>query len=119
MRSKRAVAQDLAVGDAVERHAAGQAQVLRCRSPRRATRVSRSMTSSVTAWIEAARSMWRWVEQLVGLARRPAEQRVEPAVGHGQAGAVVEIAQVRAGSEPSALRSIRWSRISSAYLGSP
>ena len=59
---------------------------------------SRSMTSSVTAWIEAARSMSRWVSSVLGLARRAAEQRVEPAVGHGQAGAVVEVVQVRGGT---------------------
>ena len=74
---ERAVAQHLAVGDAVERHAAGQAQILHARSPRASARVSRSTTSSVTAWIEAARSMSRCVEQLLRLARRPAEQRVE------------------------------------------
>ena len=64
------------------------------RSRRASERVSRSTTSSVTAWIEAARSMWRWVSSSFGLARRPAEQLVEPLVGHGQAGAVVEIGLV-------------------------
>ena len=79
MSLEAAVAQDLAVGDAVERDAAGEAEIAACRSPRASARVSRSTTSSVTAWIEAARSMWRWVEQFLRLARRPAEQRVEPA----------------------------------------
>ena len=32
--------------------------------------------------------------QTLGLARRPAEQRVEPLVRHGQAGAIVEIVEV-------------------------
>ena len=57
---ERPLAQDAAVADAVERHAAGQAQVLHARSARaRAARI-RSMTSSVTAWIDAARSISRW-----------------------------------------------------------
>ena len=45
-------------------------------------------------------------------ARRAAEQRVEPLVGHRQPGAVVEVAHGRARNEPSGLRSIRWSRMS-------
>ena len=71
-----AVAQHLAVGHAVERDAAGEAEVLAPVSVA-IERVSRSTTSSVTAWIEAARSMWRCVEQFLRLARRPAEQRIE------------------------------------------
>src|SRR5205823_2866745 len=35
-------------------------------------------------------------QPLLGLARRPAEQRVELAVGHAQAGAVVEVLEVEA-----------------------
>ena len=64
-----AVAQHLAVGHAVERDAAGEAQILRAGLGRRALRVSRSTTSSDTAWIEAATSMWNWRQQLVGRAR--------------------------------------------------
>ncbi len=56
-----AVAQDLAVGDAIERDAAGEAEILASRFRAARLRVSRSTTSSSTAWIEAARSMWRCV----------------------------------------------------------
>ncbi len=87
-----ALAQQLAVGHAVERDAAGQAEVLRPVS-RRSVRASRSTTSSVTAWIEAARSISRWVSGVPACAagRRRAVERV---VGHGQAGAVVEVVHV-------------------------
>ena len=68
---ENAVAQHLAVGDAVERDAAGEAQILRCRSRLRSERASRSTTSSVTAWIEAARSMWRCVSGSSGLRGGP------------------------------------------------
>ena len=37
-------------------------------------------------------------QQLLRVARRPAEQLVEARVGHRQAGAVVEIVDVRAGT---------------------
>jgi hypothetical protein len=71
-----AVAQHLAVGDAVERDAAGEAEVARAVLGGEAAR-QRSTTSSVTACTEAARSMWRWVSGSSGRARRAAEQRVE------------------------------------------
>ncbi|MCK7521421.1 MAG: hypothetical protein MZV64_28910 [Ignavibacteriales bacterium] len=46
----------------------------------------RSMISSVTAWIEAARSMSRWRERRSRAARGgPPNSRVELLVGHGQA----------------------------------
>ena len=38
--------------------------------------------------------MWSWRQQLVGAARRLAEQRCEALVGHGQAGAVIEVRHV-------------------------
>ncbi len=52
-----AVAQHLAVGDAVQRDAAGEAQIAASRSACARLRVSRSTASSSTAWIEAAMSM--------------------------------------------------------------
>ena len=59
-------------------------------------RAVRSMTSSVTAWIEAARSISRCVSRLSGLPRRPAEEPVELPRGHRQPLAVVEVAHVHA-----------------------
>ena len=71
-------------------------------------RVSRSTTSSSTAWIEAARSMCFCVKQVdLRIARRPAEQRIEPLVRHRQPGAVIEIVQVQPETSRPALRSIR------------
>ena len=71
---ERPFAQDAAVADAVQRHAAGQAQVLHARSARARAGPARSMISSVTAWIEAARSISRCVSGDLGPARRAAEQ---------------------------------------------
>ena len=56
-----AVAQNLAVGDAIERHAAGQAQVSRPGLLARGCASSAARLPPVTAWIEAARSMWNGV----------------------------------------------------------
>ncbi len=119
MSLEAAVAQQLAVGDAVERHAAGQAEIASRRSRAASARVSRSTTSSVTAWIDAARSICALRQRLLRLARRAAEQRVEALVGHGQAGAVVEVVACSSRNEPSGFTSISCSRISLAYLGSP
>ena len=69
-----AVAQDLAVGDAVERDAAGQAQVLDAVGAATRSRVMRSMISSVTFCTEAARSMSRWVSGSLSCRARAAEQ---------------------------------------------
>ena len=53
-----------------------QAQILRNRrSPPRATRVRRSTISSVTAWIEAARSISRWLNPRVRVGRGGAPNR--------------------------------------------
>src|SRR3982074_739202 len=74
---------------------------------------SLSTTSSVTAWIEAARSISRrssrssgrrraavallgLLEPLLGLAPRGAKQLVELAVRHGEPGAVLEVIEVEA-----------------------
>ena len=58
-------------------------------------RPMRSTTSSVTAWMLAARSMCRCSSGDSGLPRRPAEERVEPAAGHRQPLAVVEVVHVQ------------------------
>ena len=94
MLSKRAVAQDLAVGDAVERHAARQAEILHLRSRAARLRVSRSTTSSSTACIEAARSMCFCSSSDSGSRGGAAEQRVEALVRHRQPGAIVEIIEI-------------------------
>ena len=94
-----AVAQDLAVGDAVERHAAGEAQIVERHARARSERASRSITSSVTFWIEAAMSMWNGVSSsFCPVAHRRAEQVGEFLVGHGQAGAIVEIVEIERGT---------------------
>ena len=113
-----ALAQQLAVGDAVQRHAAGQADVLGA-GLLRTERARRSTISSVTAWTEAARSMCCWVSSSSGVARRPAEQRGERVVGHAQPGAIVEVALVEA-EDAVFLEVDDVSRIMScAYFGSP
>ena len=115
--AKAAVAQHLAVGDAIERDTAGKTEIVHAGLVGE-TRVSRRTTSSVTAWIDAAMSMCCCVSQLFGLARRAAEQRIEALVRHGEPGAVVEIVEI----EPEGavvLESIRLSRMCFAYFGSP
>ena len=60
----------------------------------RSERVRRSTISSVTACIDAARSMWCCVSSSSGLRGGPPNSVVELAVRHRQAGAVVEVRQV-------------------------
>ena len=48
-------------------------------------RAIRSMISSVTAWIEAARSISRWVSGVSGFRGGPPKQPVELGRGHRQA----------------------------------
>ena len=55
----------------------------------------RSTTSSVTAWMLAARSMCRCSRGDFGQPRRPAEEPVEAAAGHRQPLAVVEVVHVQ------------------------
>ena len=62
---------------------------------RYSSRPMRSTTSSVTAWMLAARSMCRCVRSDSGRAGRPAEQRVEPGARHRQPLAVVEVVHVQ------------------------
>ena len=88
---ERAFAQDPAVADAVERHAAGQDEVASTSVSACRWRAHFSITSSHTTWTDAARSISRCVTGDSGLARRPAEQRVELRARHRQAGAVVEV----------------------------
>ncbi len=53
------------------------------------------MTSSQTTWTDRARSISFCVSLRLGLARRAAEQLVELAVGHREAGQVVEVLLVQ------------------------
>ena len=91
---ERPLAEQPAVGHAVERDAAGQDQVLHARSARGRRRPIRSTTSSVTAWMLAARSMCRCSSGDSGRAGRAAEEVVEPPAGHRQPLAVVEVIHV-------------------------
>ena len=92
--AKGAVAQHLAVGHAVERHAAGHAQVgngvFGRQRPGHAQHrlLGHRLDRGGQVHVELLERL------LVGAARRPAEQLGEAAVGHGQPGGVVEIALV-------------------------
>ena len=93
------VAQQLAVGDAVERHAAGEAEVRVRRFRAQASASSRSTISSVTAWtdggeIHVALRQWLTPDVRGGPPNRSSNLRVR----HREAGAVVEIVHVRAGT---------------------
>ncbi len=70
MSSKMPLAQQPPVGDAVERHAAREAE-LSLPVSSRACRATRSTISSVTSWIEAARSISRRVMRASGLRAGP------------------------------------------------
>ena len=89
------LAQHPAVGDAVERHATGQAQIIGvklapCRQRQARDHVLRHFLNRRREVHLALR------QRRLGLTRRPAEQRVEALVGHRQAGHVVEIFGVEA-----------------------
>ena len=89
-----AVAQHLAVRHAVERHAAGHAEIFgaglgrdRAREPHHdflGHRLDRGREIHVAL-----------VEPFLRLARRPAEQRIELVAGHAQTGAIVEIGLIQ------------------------
>ena len=66
------------VGHAVQGHASREAQILLPEFSSRACRANRSMTSSVTSWMERATSIWRSTGRLPELAGRAAEQFFEP-----------------------------------------
>ena len=74
MSLERTLAQEAAVGHAVQRHAARQAQVLQAGLPC-TWRAMRSMISSVTTWIEAARSISRCVSGDSGCRGGPPNSR--------------------------------------------
>ena len=80
--SSKIPARSYAVGHAVQRHAAAR-QILRA-GELLAVRAMRSTTSSVTFWIEAARSISRWVIALSGVRGGP-PNRARIRSSHGQA----------------------------------
>ena len=88
-----ALAEDLAVADAVERHAPA---MTRWRIPvsLRTWRAVRSMISSVTAWMDAAMSISRWGDPRFGFADRAVEELFHLRIGHGQALAIIEVGHV-------------------------
>ena len=106
-----AVAQHLAVGDAIERHAAGEAEILGAGlAGERARQAQHDLLGHRLdrgGEIHVALG-----QQLVGLARRRAEQRVELVVGHASGRCNSRSIDWSSRNEPSALRSIRLSRIS-------
>ena len=91
--SEAAVAQHLAVGHAVEGYAAGEAQVLHAGLIGEAAREPqhRLLEHGLNGCGEVHVLL---LEPGLRLARRPAEQAIEPRIGHGQAGAIVEVVEV-------------------------
>ena len=88
------VAQHLAVGHAVECHAAGQAQVLHARL--RAQCARHTQHGLFRDGLYRGRQVHVALGQRVfGLPRRRAEQVVERRAGHAQAGAIVEVTLVQ------------------------
>ena len=88
-----AVAQHLAVGDAIERHAAGEAQVSRSGLLGEAAR--QPQHGLIQHRLDRGRDIHvKRRQQLIRAAHRLAEQFGEPVVGHGEAGAIVEIGHV-------------------------
>ena len=85
-----AVAQDPAVGDAVQRHPAGQAEVRQAKLGREGAREAqhRFLDDGLDGRGQVLVAL---LDGRLRPARRAAEQLVETAVGHGQAGAVVEV----------------------------
>ena len=90
---ERAVAQHLAVGDAIERHAAGEAQVLRTGFLGEAAR--QPQHGFVQHRLDGGRNIHvKRRSAAVRGTHRLAEQLCEALVGHGQAGAIIEIRHV-------------------------
>ena len=90
---ERAVAQQLAVADAVERDAAGKAQV--AGAGLAGERAGKPQHHLFRHLLERGCDVHVALgEQLVGLAHRGAEQALEILVRHGQAGAIIEIVHV-------------------------
>ena len=89
-----AVAQDLAVGDAIERDAAGEAEIVEAVLARQRARqpqhhlLGHRLDRGGDVHVERR-------EQFLGpVAHRRAEQIGELLVGHGQTGAIVEIVEI-------------------------
>ena len=114
-----AVAQDLAVGDAVERDAAGQAEIASARSRARAPGPAAARPPRSPPGSRPRGPCGAGVSSSSGLRGGPPNSSSNLPFVMRQAGAVVEVRPDRAGMMPSSLRSIRWSRISCAYFGSP
>ena len=92
---EQVLAQQLAVGDAVQRHAAGQADVLR--AGLLAHRARQPDHDLLGDGLHRRREIHVMLGQkLLGLARLAAEQLAELLVRHAQAGAVVEVLLVEA-----------------------
>ncbi len=87
---ERPLAQQPPVGHAVERHAAGHAQVLRAR--RSVDRLRHSHDDLLAHHLNGSGQIHLSLcDPRLGLARRPAEQLVEGPVRHGEPGEVVEV----------------------------
>ena len=89
------IAQHLAVGDAIQRDAAGKAQVPRAGLLREAARqpqhgfIQYRLDRGSDIHVERR-------QQLIGRAHRLAEQLGKAFVGHGEAGAIIEIGEIEA-----------------------
>ena len=93
--AKAALAQHLAVGDAIERHAAGKTEILHAGLGGEAAREPQDGVFQHR--LDRRRDVHvLLLEPGLGIARRPAEQRIEALVRHGQPGAVVEIVEIEA-----------------------
>src|SRR5262249_53641425 len=91
--AKAAFAQHLAVGDAIERDAAGKTQVLQAGLGRETP--GKPQDRILQDYLYGCGDVHvLLLEPALGIARRPVEQRVEALVGHGEAGAIVEILEI-------------------------
>ena len=90
-----AVAQDLAVGDAIERHTAGEAQISHAGFGRQCTRQPQNDLFGDTL-DRGGEVHVHAFDPLIVSARRHPEQCGKPLVGHAQPGAVVEILLIQA-----------------------
>ena len=89
------IAQDFAVRHAIQRNAASKAEI--GNAGFRSDRAGEGQHDLLEDELDRRRDVhFALGEELVGPARRPPEQFVEPAVGHGQAGAVIEIIEIEA-----------------------
>src|SRR5438046_2023757 len=87
---ERALAQEAPVGHAVERHAAGETQVLHPGLP--LYRARHAQQDLLAHDLDRAREVHLTLRELgFGHPRRPSEELVEGTVRHGEAGEVVEV----------------------------